>query len=325
MAICVETLLEDVDFDLRLSLMAGGDFLDREVSHPRIQKPGLALAGLGRAIEPQRIHVLGRSEITYLSSIDIPTRDAALERLAAADPACWVVTAPEALPESLLAVASASKFAILRSAHSSGTLITRLHDFLDEHMSPEMTMHGVLIDAFGVGVLLVGSSGIGKSECALDLILRGHRLVADDAVWVRRKGSELVAMGSPVTRHHMEVRGLGIIHVKDLFGAASVRASKTVELVIEMAEWRADTAYDRTGIDASFKTILGIEIPHNLLPVRPGRNIAALVEVAARNHMLKLQGHHSARKFQKTLERRLAIEARGSDQKISPQSKDNGI
>ena len=295
MKILVKTLRDDGEFNLGLELLVGGAGLERFIAHPRIQKPGLAIAGLVEAIRPGRVQVLGNTELQYLRSLASEPMRAALRGLLAAPVPCIVVTGGMQAPAELLQLAEAGGIPVLRSSLSSGSFINRCHDFLDEHLSPEITLHGVLMDVFGVGVLHTGQSGIGKSECALDLILRGHRLVADDVVLVRQRDRELSGMGSPLTRHHMEVRGLGIINVKDLFGAASVCERKRIELVVEMVEWQRDGEYDRLGIDDSYETILGTQVPRVRLPIRPGRNVASIVEVASRNHLLKLQGHHSAR------------------------------
>ena len=189
----------------------------------------------------------------------------------------------------------------------SSTFIVRVQDFLADALCAQTSMHGVLMDVFGVGILLHGKSGIGKSECALDLIMRGHRLVADDIVDLKRKKMDAVyGSGSEIIKHHMEIRGLGIINIKDLFGVASVRSRKKVELVVELVEWDAQMEYDRLGIEERYTTLLDVEVPIITVPVRPGRNITTIIEVAARNQLLKFQGHHSAQAFQDHLNREIA-------------------
>jgi HPr kinase/phosphorylase len=169
-------------------------------------------------------------------------------------------------------------------------------------------MHGVLLDVFGVGILLLGKSGIGKSEIALDLIMRGHRLVADDIVDVKRPSQDAVfGMGSEIIKHHMEIRGLGIINIKDLFGVAAIRERKKIEIVLELVDWDPTVEYDRLGVEDRKYRVLDVEIPMLVVPVRPGRNMTTIIEVAARNHLLKLQGHHSAREFQERLNRAIAL------------------
>ena len=306
MGILAKALQDDADFNLGLTLCAGTSGLDRTIDHERIQKPGLAIAGLAHNIEHGRVQVLGNTELEFLASLSPQKLDSAATDLFSAGVACVVITGGGTPLPILSEQANASSTPLFCTSLTSGTFIARVHEFLDEHLSPEVMLHGVLVDVFGVGVLLTGSSGIGKSECALDLILRGHRLISDDAVQIRRYDRQLVGVGSPLTRHHMEVRGLGIINVRDLFGAASVCDRKRIELVVEMMEWEQGAKYDRLGIDDAFECILATEVPKVRIPLRPGRNVASILEVAARNHLLKLQGHHSAREFKETLERRLA-------------------
>lgn len=314
MTLPVQALHDDAHFKLQLTLLAGHEGLHRPIAYPRVQKPGLALAGYIDSLRPNRVQVLGRTEWNYLQTLTQPQQTEALRGLASADISCVVLTSDLIPPEALLEQANATQLPLFGTPLASSELINRLQAFLDEQLSPQTSMHAVLVDVFGVGVLLTGPSGIGKSECGLDLVLRGHRLVADDVVLIQRQHRRLVGSGSPLTRHHMEVRGLGIINVKDLFGAASVRARKGIEILIEMVEWDPQGRYDRLGVDDVYTSLLNVEIPHFRLPIRPGRNVASIVEVAARNHLLRLQGHHSAREFQANLERRLAQNSASSEE-----------
>jgi HPr kinase/phosphorylase len=242
----------------------------------------------------------------YLQSLAPPVQQSAAHGLFASAIACVVVTAGiEPLP-IMVALAEDHGVALFKTPLTSGVFINRVHAFLDEQLSPTVLLHGVLVDVFSVGILLSGPSGIGKSECALDLILRGHRLVADDAVLVRRKEAALMGSGSPRIRHHMEIRGLGIINVKDLFGAASVCERKPIDLVVEMMDWSREKECDRLGVDEHYEPILGQPVPKVRLPIQPGRNVAAIVEVAARNQLLKKQGHHAARDFMEKFDSGLA-------------------
>jgi HPr kinase/phosphorylase len=307
MATTVQDLYGDVDFDLGLTLVAGEKGLHRTIIHPRVQKPGLALAGYVQTIREGRLEVLGTTEVEYLRSLSPEGRLRGIETLVGAAIACAVVTTAIPPPQELVDTCNNRSIPLFRSTLTSGTFIARVHEFLEEHLSPEASIHGDLLDVFGVGVLLTGASGIGKSECALDLVLRSHRLVADDTVIVHLRKGQLYGSGPAITRHHMEVRGLGIINVRDLFGAASVREHKRIELVVEMMDWPRDVAeMDRTGLDQALERILDVEVPKVRLPIRPGRNVASIVEVAARHHLLKTQGHHPAEVFQDALERRLA-------------------
>lgn len=307
MKILAKALRDDTEFNLGLTLLAGTHGLNREIDHPRVQKPGLALAGFVQTIRQNRLQVLGKTEIDYLQSLDDDAQDHAIKLFFGAGIGCAVITTNILPPERLIQEAEHYKVPLFVSTLTSGTFIGRVHEFLEEHLSPEIGIHGVLVDVFGVGVLLTGQSGIGKSECALDLILRSHRLVADDVVMIRQRKGQLIGAGSAVTRHHMEVRGLGIINVRDLFGAASVRERKRVELVVEMFEWHGkELDMDRTGLDEPKERYLEIDVAKIRLPIRPGRNVASIVEVAARNHLLKMQGHNAAQTFKESIERRLA-------------------
>lgn len=307
MKILVKVLGGDREYDLGVALVAGEAGLARTIANPRVQRPGLAIAGHIESVRPECVQVLGETEMDYLTSRSPEQQAGAVEGLLGCRGlACVVVTRELPVPERLLAVAERESVPVFCTALPTDAFINRVHNFLDDHLSPEISVHGVVVDVFGVGMMLMGPSGIGKSECALDLILRGHRLIADDVVRLKQQGRVILAMGSPLTRHHMEVRGLGIINVKDLFGAAAVREKKRVELLAEMEDWESGAEYDRTGIDDVTEEILGINISKIRLPIRPGRNVASIVEVAARNHLLKRQGHHSAREFKETLERRLA-------------------
>lgn len=302
----VQVLLEDASHDLHVVCLAGHAGLWRPIGRRRVQKPGLALAGYPDSVRPHAVQVIGQTEVNYLLSLAPADRGVAVDTLFATQLACVVVSSGLEPPEPLRSAAQVRAVPVLATPLDSETFINRVHDFLDEHLSPEVTLHGVMVDVFGVGALLQGQSGIGKSECALDLILRGHRLVADDVVVIQQRGIELIATGSPVTRHHMEVRGLGIINVRDLFGAAAVREQKRVELVVELVEWQTDTAYDRTGLDEHRQAILSVQVPLIRLPIRPGRNMASIIEVAARNHLLKAQGLNPARALQEQVNAHLS-------------------
>jgi len=212
------------------------------------------------------------------------------------------VTRNRRVPADLARRGNNNNIPVLRTKLSSTDFIERVIDLLEERLSPRLSLHGVLVDILGIGVLLLGKSGIGKSECALDLICRGHRLVADDIVDLQFKPPKTIfGRGAGVITYHMEIRGLGVINIKDLFGVAAIRDRKKVELVVELVEFDPSQEYDRLGIDDEYYTILDVDLPYLMLPVLPGKNLSTLVEVAARNHLLKLKGHHSGREFQTAL------------------------
>jgi HPr kinase/phosphorylase len=293
--------------ELEVIAVAGQTGIDRIVSVPRIQKPGLALTGWPEQLHPRRVLVLGGTEVEYLHDHE-SARGLGITTLLASDPACIVVCRGLPPPEELTIAAEQHGVPVLVSQLATADFIAAVTGWMSDRLAPTTDMHGVLMDVLGIGVLLLGKSGIGKSETALDLVMRGHRLVADDVIRIRRQGAHVVVGRSAgVLGHHMEIRGLGIINVKDLFGIAAVRDTKKIELVIELCEWAEGEEYDRLGFDDRNEEILGCAVPALRLPVRPGRNLATLVEVAARNQLLKVQGIHSARAFRDQLHR--AMEA----------------
>ncbi len=294
------------DVRLELRVVAGQPGLDRRIAVPRIQKPGLALTGWDEQLHEERLLVLGGTEMDYLAAIPSEARALAVATVLAAHPAAVVVTRGLEPPVELVAGCEEAEVALLVSDLVSSEFIVRATMWLQDQMAPATSIHGVLLDVLGIGILLLGKSGIGKSETALDLVVRGHRLVADDIVHIRQKARFVFGSGSGIIRHHMEIRGLGIINIKDLFGIAAVRETKKVELVVELVEWVESDEYDRLGLDECHYRILDEVVPMVRLPVRPGRNIATIIEVAARNQLLKLQGHNSAKEFQERLNRAIA-------------------
>ncbi len=305
-SIQVADFLHDNEYNLNLELVAGKKGLIKKITIPRIQKPGLALTGDTSNLHSGRVQVLGKSEITYLQTLPPKKLRQIIEKICEVDIACMVVARGNPAPKVLLEVAEENNIPVFSTNLLTSTFINRVTRFLEDKLTASTTLHGVFVDVFAVGVLIIGKSGIGKSECALDLVLRGHRLVADDVVEVRKKPpSTLSGMGMGVIKHHMEIRGLGILNIKDLFGVAATRDQKMIEIVVELVEWDASQEYDRLGIDEQKYSILDVRVPYLKLPVRPGRNLTTLIEVAARNHLLKLKGHFSAHEFQERLNREI--------------------
>ena len=293
-------------FGLPLELLAGAEGLDRLITSPHIQKTGLALAGFHEYLKPGRVLIFGESEIRYLESLETAGRLTSLRLALTLDFPCVLITGGFTPPTELLVEAQRAGLPLLKTSTATPTAIAKLSSMLDESLAERTIMHAVLMDVLGLGVLIAGESGIGKSECALDLIHRGHRLVADDTVEVRRRQETILIGACPeLTRHHMELRGLGVINVKELFGIASTRSSKRVELVVQLERWVLTREYERLGLDEEFYEILGLRVPLIRMPVGPGRNIAILVEVAARNQLLRARGHHPARALAERLERTL--------------------
>jgi HPr kinase/phosphorylase len=299
--------------------VAGKQGLSRRISSTRIQKPGLVLAGFTENLHKERVQVFGNTEMSYLGTLPPEQAVESLTNFFAQEISCLVITKGLEAPAALVAAAEKGGVPVLRTSHLSSNFIESIQNYLEDVLTAQTSMHGVLLDVFGVGILLLGKSGIGKSEIALDLVMRGHRLVADDIVDVKRKSPEAVfGAGSEIIKHHMEIRGLGIINIKDLFGVAAIRDRKKIEIVMELVEWDPSVEYDRLGVEDRKFRILDVEVPMLVVPVRPGRNMTTIIEVAARNHLLKLQGHHSAREFQERLNRAIALSpgARSEDMDV---------
>jgi HPr kinase/phosphorylase len=310
--VLVSELLTDELSDLQLQVISGEQHLENPITHPRVQKPGLAFAGYYAYIKPGRVQIVGESELAYLGTLTPEMRRERFEQIAALPIPVIVVTKGLMPPADLLAACRRREVPVLTSTALSSSVIKRIGYFLEDHLVPSTRQHGTLLEIYGIGVMLLGASGVGKSEAALDLVTRGHSLVADDRVSIRRYPSgELVGYSDEPIRHHMELRGLGIVNVKDLFGLAAVRERKTIDLVVELVPWREGQAYDRLGLDETVYTILETPCPFIRIPVAPGRNVANLVQIAARNHVLKLQGTHSAREFARKLEEQLERKRQG--------------
>lgn len=298
MLISVQAFRDGCSAPLHLRLLAGERGMDREIGGSRIQEAGLAITG---EVFPSRegcVQVLGETEVGYFCRQDPARQPEIAERFFAGPLPCAVVVGPLPAPRLFVEAAERSSVPLFASDLPAVGFLEEAGRQLSRLFTETATVHGVLLDVIGVGVLLSGRSGIGKSECALDLVLRGHRFVADDMIHVDKLGpATLVGGGDDLTCHHMEIRGLGIINVRDLFGATATTRMKKMELVIRIEEWDPSREYDRLGLDDGTVEILGVRLPSLLVPVSPGRNLATIVEVAVRNHLLKQLGVHSAREF----------------------------
>ncbi len=296
--------------DLGLRLVAGESGFGRPVSWGRIQRPGLAFAGFLAFIKPGRIQILGESELHYMDTMPPDVRAARIAEICRLPVAAFVVTKGQAVPEDLARECRAQQVPLLVSDQTTSVVIQSITRILEDELAPTTTVHGVFVDVYGMGVLLLGDSGIGKSECALDLIQRGHRLVADDVVEIRKyPNGSLVGRAAEMIRYHMELRGIGIINIKHLFGVSAVRASKSIELVIELQRWDPTKKYDRLGLDGQTYSILDRPRPFMTLPVASGRNLALLIEIAARNELLKQQGYDAAKEFALKVDEQIARNA----------------
>jgi HPr kinase/phosphorylase len=305
----VATVLRDLAESrvMDLELVAGAGGVDRRITNPHPQKTGLALAGFDQYLREGRVLILGESEVSFLESLPAADRSSVLRRVCSHGLPCLLVTAGLTPPPEAVIEADRANLPLLRARGATPLVMARFSATLDVYLAARTVVHGVLMDILGLGVLIIGESGIGKSECALDLVVRGHRLVADDAVELRvRADSYLMGTCPELTRNHMEIRGLGLINVQDLFGVASTRRSKRVELVVQLERWDPTREYDRLGLDVTHYESVGVRVPMLIIPVAPGRNLAILMEVAARNQLLRNGGHNAARRLVERLDGQLS-------------------
>ena len=301
-AIPVRELLSEELADLRLTLVEGRGGLDRLLTHPRIQKAGLALTGPIDKLQAGRVQVLGLSEITYLEQLPEAQRAALVQGLFDLRLTCFVLCRGLSYSPYFIQLAQERGVPLLATTAGTSQVVEALGRFLEARLAPLQVLHGVLLDISGLGVLILGESGVGKSEAALDLVVRGHRLVSDDVVEIIRRGVVLTGSGPPLTRFHMELRGLGIINIKDLFGVAAVREKKDIELVVRLEPWEEGKDYERLGVEEPTYTLLGVSLPFIELPVTPGKHLSVLLEVAARNQLLKHRGYHPAKELARRLD-----------------------
>jgi HPr kinase/phosphorylase len=302
-SLTVEDLVRAKRDALRLELLTEGCDLLRPIMSPTISNPGLVLAGYHDRFQAGRVQIFGETEIRWLTSLADETRQASLASFMELDVPAIVVTKGLEVPSELIEAACARSVPVLRSMLKTGDFYRRLQPYLEEQLAPSTTLHGSLADVYGVGLLFVGRSGIGKSECVLDLVERGHRLVADDAVVITRRGNDLlIGRGHELQQHHMEIRGIGIIDVKTLFGIRAIRQQKRIEVIVNLVNWDADAFYDRTGLETDQTDILGVDLPRVTVPLNAGKNITVICEVVAMNHLLKYSGVHSAKLFNQRLQ-----------------------
>jgi HPr kinase/phosphorylase len=264
------------------------------------------LAGFTQFTAPERLQIIGNTEMAYLKTIGADLVEKVIRQICSLELSCLVITRNLEIPQLLIQEADERGIPLFRTSLGTTDFIDRVTKFLEEKLASTHTLHGVLMDVFGVGVLILGKSGIGKSECALDLIIRGHRLVSDDMVYIQKRSpSSLIGSGFEVIQHHMEIRGLGIINVRSLFGVEAIRERKKIELVLELMEWDTQREYDRLGFEEEKYSILDVELPMLRIPVTPARNLTTIIEVAARNYLLKVMGYNSALEFEKKLIRKM--------------------
>jgi HPr kinase/phosphorylase len=308
----VEELEKDREYHLDLTLMAGRKGLKKRITHSQVQKMGLALTGFARFINPERLQIIGNTELAYLRTLSPEKQEGVIHQICGLDLSCLIITHNLEIPGLLIQEADEKGIPLFHTPLRSYDFIERITKFLEEKLASATSIHGVLMDVFGVGILILGKSGIGKSECALDLILRGHRLVADDMVYIQKRSpASLIGSGFDVIKHHMEIRGLGIINIRSLFGVEAIREKKKIDLVLELLEWDTTQEYDRLGFEEEKYPVLEVELPMLKIPVTPARNLTTIIEVAARNHLLKVMGYDSALEFEKKLLSRIEEKGQG--------------
>ena len=289
----------------RLKLISLTDEIgfEREIRDKNIHRPGLALAGYVELFRYDRVQIFGNTEMRYLEQLGKNEREMSLKRIFQFEVPCIIITNDNKVDDHFVGIARDYKVPILKTPFETTKFVYFISDFLDDQFSPQTVVHGSFVDVYGIGLLLTGRSGIGKSEIALDLVERGHRLVADDVVMITRKGEGiLIGSGSQLVKHFMEIRGLGLIDVRSMFGIRAIRFQKRVEVVVELMDWDPKLEYTRTGLDDERVTILDVPILNVKLPIFPGKNVTVICEVIALNYLLKHYGYDAAKEFAKRLE-----------------------
>lgn len=297
----IEDLFSDHGEELNLKIIGGKKGVKREIVLPEVHRPGLCLAGYLKGYANQRILIFGDIEINYLFDLSQEERLSRLQGVLTQQTPAVIVTRSLSAPQDLLSVCEEKNIPLFCSNKPTLRVMHRLTILLLEEFAPSVSCHGSFVEVFGVGLLIQGNSSVGKSEAALGLIERGHRLISDDIVKVKEREGYLEGVGFEVSRYHMEVRGIGIINIANLYGAVCVREKKTLDIVVKLEVWDDRQFYDRLGIDEKKASFLGIEVPLHILPVKPGRDVVLLLETLALNHRLKKMGYHAAKKFDQKL------------------------
>lgn len=307
----VQELKEDATYGLELELISGFKGVTRKIYNTRIQKLGLIVAGFMAYLHSHRLQILGNTEISYLRNLGDEDARKIVNDLCKLDIVAFVVTRNLRVPDYLLEETEERSIPLLRTKLVTSVFIERVTRFLEERLAPTGVVHGVFMEIMGVGVLIQGRSGIGKSENALELVMRGHRLVTDDIVEVKKMGPiELFGRAPEMIKNLLEVRGIGIVDIRHLFGVSAVRDQKKIDLVVELNDWNDTADYDRIGLKEEKYRLLGIDLPLVKIPVSPGRNVSAIIELACRNHILKKEGIHTAQDLEARMLRAMEIEGK---------------
>ncbi|MBQ7392693.1 MAG: HPr(Ser) kinase/phosphatase [Clostridia bacterium] len=302
--------LSKIAEDFRLEIVVRPDnFEEIQISSPEVNRPGLALAGFYEVFEPERIQLIGKAETKYLNSLEPSTKRVMLQKLVDAKPVAIIYTTD--LPVDTAAIERAEKAGvpILRTRLKTSEIMASLISALNNYLAPRITRHGCLVEVYGEGILLLGDSGVGKSETTIELIKRGHRHIADDAVEIKRVSDKTLVGSAPeLIKHYVELRGIGVVDVRRLFGMGAVKETEKINLVIQLENWVEGKMYDRLGMDEETIDILGLQVPSITIPVRPGRNLAIILEVAAMNNRQKRMGYNTAEEFNNNLLRQMGID-----------------
>jgi HPr kinase/phosphorylase len=300
--ITVAELLREREETLGLEKLASEKGLDRTISHSEPASPGLALAGFVDRVRAGRVQVFGETEMSYLATLEPEVVEERLRDLFQHDVPVVFITKGLEVPDEFMEVAREYGIPVFQTSLGTGIFFQRLNPYLETALAPTVSLHGSLADVYGVGLLFVGESGIGKSECVLDLVERGHRLVADDLVFATQRGHDIIiGHGHEFQRHHMEIRGVGIIDVRTLFGIRAIRQQKRIEVVVQLESWDDSRDYSRTGLEKEDTEVLGVVLPKITIPLNPGKNITVIAEVIAMNHLLKYSGIDPAVEFDQRL------------------------
>lgn len=313
-SITVDYLFKNSKDLLKLTLLSDETGLGRKITDQNLHRPGLALAGFVGLFSYTRVQIFGNTEIRYLNQLSDEQKVEAIERIFKFNIPCIILTNDNQPFPKLLELANQYHIPVLRSPYSTTKFSYLIGDFLDDQFAERISMHGSFVDVYGVGILFIGKSGIGKSEVALDLIERGHRLVADDLIILTKKGEGiLIGAGTNIAKHYMEIRGLGIIDVERMFGIRAIRYQKRLEIVVELELWNEQSEYTRTGLEENTINIAGVEIPYVKLPIIPGKNITVISEVISLNYLLKHYGYNAPKIFQERLKKEIIKKEKDSD------------
>ena len=296
---------------LQLELCTGEDSLNGFIEESGLHRPGLAMAGFTSVYSSHQIQVIGHTEWNYLESLGPEKRRAIFKNLSQFHSPLWVITHDQKPHQELLDMSNAQGAPIFCTPLYTFEFANIVQRILEDFFAPYAVIHASLVDVYGVGMLYIGESNVGKSECVLDLVERGHRLVADDVVHISHIGSSIIGRANPMVKHHMEIRGVGIIDIRSMFGIHAVRKVKKIEVIVELQQWDRHTTYDRTGLSSSLEEIMGVKIPHILIPVLPGKNLTVISEVIAMNSLMKMDGMDTASSFNELLLRRIKEKTKG--------------